>query len=198
MKTISINLYTFDELPESVQDKIIYNWRTDDEYFWSGENYDSLKAFCDIFRINIINYEYGYQNYINASTSLDDDILELSGIKLAKHLWNNYKNYLFKPKYYYRNGKMRNSKIQFDNDCILTGYYIDNEILGPIYDFLDKPDNRNFDELLEDCTQSWLSACRKDYDYWMSRECIIDDIKSNDYLFTANGELESSIYQEAA
>jgi hypothetical protein len=193
MQTITkqINLYSFNELSDDIKQEVINNWRVNDEYFWSSENADSLNAFCDIFNIKINDYEYGYRNYINASFNLDDDVLNLSGLKLHKHLINNYYREIFKPKYYYKNSKKRLSKIQLKNDCVLTGYCIDNSILQPMYDFLKKPYNTDFESLLNDCLNSWLNACRYDYDFWNSAECIIDEIESNDYLFLDNGNIYS-------
>jgi hypothetical protein len=198
MKTVNLNLYSFDELSENAQEKVISTWRDNDLYFWDSENTNSLNAFCKIFDIKIKDYEYGYRNYINSSFNLSLDILEFKNVLAYKYLWNNYKSDVFKPKYYYKNGKKRLSKIQLNNDCVLTGYYIDNEILAPIYDFLEKPDNSSIEDLLNDCLNNWLSACRKDYEYWNSAECIREEIKDNDYLFLANGQLSSSVYQEMA
>lgn len=198
MKTVNLNLYSFDELSENAQEKVISTWRDNDQYFWDSENTDSLNAFCKIFDIKIKDYEYGYRNYINSSFNLSLDILEFKNVVAYKYLWSNYKSDIFKPKQYYKNGKKRLSKIQLNNDFVLTGYYIDNEILAPIYDFLKKPDNSSIEDLLNDCLNNWLSAGRKDYEYWNSEECIREEIKDNDYLFLANGQLSSSVYQEMA
>lgn len=198
MKTVNLNLYQFDELSEKAQEKVINSWRENDEYFWGDENAESLNAFCKIFAIKIKGYDYGYQNYISASFNLDYEIMELSGLKLHKYLVNNYLNDIYKPKYYFKNSKKRLSKIQKHNDCVLTGYYIDNEIMAALYDFIKKPDNSTLESLLNDCLNNWLIACRKDYEYWISAESIREDILSNDYLFLANGELASSEYQELA
>jgi hypothetical protein len=198
METINMNVYDFEELPEAVQQKVIDEWRNDDEYFWNSENEDSLNAFCKIFDISIKNYEYGYHNYINASFNLDSDAIQFKNKLAARYLWNNYKRDIFKPKYYYKNGKKRLSKIQIHNDCVLTGYCMDNDILAPIYEFLNKPDNSSIEDLLNDCLNNWLSACQKDYEYWLSAECIREDILSNDYQFLINGEIYSTKYQQMA
>lgn len=198
MDTVNINVYDFEELPEAVQQNVISEWRNDDEYFWNSENEESLNAFCKIFDISIRNYEYGCHNYINASFNLDSEIMELSGLKLHKYLVNNYWRNIYKPKYYYRNGIKRLSKIQLQNDCILTGYYMDSELMAPLYDFIKKPNNIDFETLLNDCLNNWLSACRNDYDYWNSEESIREDILSNDYQFLINGEIYSTKYQQMA
>jgi hypothetical protein len=191
MQTITkhVNVYSFNELSDDIKQEVINNWRVNDEYFWDSENAGSLNAFCDIFNIKVKEYEYGYHNYINVSFNLDDDIMELSFLKLHKHLINNYYRDIFKPKYYYKNSKKRLSKIQLKNDCVLTGYCADNSILQPMYDFLKKPYNTDFERLLNDCLNNWLNSCRHDYDFWNSAECIIDEIESNDYQFLGNGNI---------
>ena len=193
MKSINLKLYSFNELPENVQNRIVENWRNDDQYFWQDENYNSLKAFCNIFQIRIKDYDYGYRNYINAAIDIDDEILTLSGLRLAKYIWNNYKKHLFKGKYYsiHANGKYktRHSRIMIESDCILTGYCIDHALIDPLLEFLNKPDNRDFERLLNDCLDNFIIMCSRDYNYWLSRECIVEDIDCNDYTFLINGEI---------
>jgi hypothetical protein len=198
MKTINLKLFSFNELPENIQDRIVQNWRNDDQYCWSDDNADSLNAFCDIFRIKIKDYDYGYRNYINANYYIDDDILNLSGIRLATYLWNNYKKHLFKGRYYSKRGKHRYSKIQIESDCVLTGFYLDNALIYPIIDFMNKPTQLDFSQLLQESLESWLDCCRKDYEYWLSKECIVDDILANEHLFLCNGELASELESMAA
>ena len=191
MQTITkqINLYSFNELSDEIKQNVINNWRVNDEYYYGNENEDSLNAFCELFNIKVKDYDYGYRKYINVSFNLDNDVLNLRGLKLYKHLINNYYRDLFKPKYYYKNIKRRFSKIQVQNVCIMTGYCMDNSILEPIYDFLKKPYNTDFESLLNDCLNNWLIACENDYEYWNSAECIINEIESNDYQFLDNGNI---------
>jgi hypothetical protein len=62
-------------------------------------------------------------------------------------------------------------------------------LLDEIWKFLDKPDNRDFKELLQDCFDSWIKACNDDIDHQNSDEFIIEEIEANDYQFTENGEV---------
>lgn len=77
-------------------------------------------------------------------------------------------------------------KIETDN-CPLTGYCIDNNLLDQVWKFLDKPDNRNFKELLESCFNNWIEACNADIDYQNSDEFISEEIINNDINFTIDG-----------
>ena len=163
---------------------------------WQTENENSLKGFENIFPIKSTNWEYGYQNFINYKLdTIDyDEVWEFTGIRLLKWLVNNYWNDLFKPKYI---GNLESkkgfhpvySKCTFDNSCVLTGYCLDNDILDPIYNFIKKPDESTLEDLLYDCLQSWVFACRNDYEYQQSDEYITEEILANEYEFTADGEM---------
>jgi len=199
MKTATINIYKFSELPEETQEKIILSWRDNDDYFWSSENKDTLDAFEEIFPVKIKKWEYDYHNFIDFDFTETKEIENLTEQRLATYLWNNYKKKLFKGKYYSNTGyyddkkqyhyKKRYSKIILEHSCVLTGYCIDDDILEPIYKFLDKPTNINFYDLMNDCLQSWVYACNKDYEYWLSEESIKEDILNNDYDFTEDGKI---------
>ena len=66
---------------------------------------------------------------------------------------------------------------------------MDNDIIAPLFDFMDKPTNQNFKELLEDCFDAWVKACNDDVDWQNSDEYITDQIIANDYEFTVDGTL---------
>jgi hypothetical protein len=199
MKTINLQIYSFNELSESVQNKIVENWRNDDFFPWADENNDSLISFCEIFDIKIREYDYSYRQYVSASFNMDSSILELSGLRLAKYIWNNHKQHLYKGRYYSKGRKSRHSKIQITPyDCTLTGYCMDNSLIMPLIEFMDKPDDRNFQDLLNDCLETWLNDCSADYDDWLSRERIIEDIEANDYVFFESGELATKYESLAA
>ena len=57
------------------------------------------------------------------------------------------------------------SRVFVTNDCVLTGYYMDYEILQPIYDFLKALDNITLDELVDKCIYGFFKACRDDRKY---------------------------------
>lgn len=77
-------------------------------------------------------------------------------------------------------------------NCPLTGYCMDNELLFTIYEFLDKPDSRNFEDLLEDCFNEWIKACNKDIEWQNSDEFITEEIENYDYEFTKDGKAFNS------
>ena len=75
-------------------------------------------------------------------------------------------------------------------NCPLTGYCMDNELLDPMWKFLDKPDKHtDFDDLLRSCFDSWITACEKDIEWQNSDEYISEHLIANEYEFTADGRL---------
>jgi hypothetical protein len=216
MKTIQINTYKFSELSEEAKQNAIEEYRSNNtEYFWACENRQSLEKFADIFPITVKDWSYGGRGegvYFKFNT--DDNIEELSGQRLALYLWNNYKNDIYSKKYHYvkSHNKINHKRVKSElikkgsnaglyhnsyysaifietYNCPLTGYCIDNSLLDEIWKFIDKPDSRNFRDLLEDCFNEWVKDCNADVDYQNSDECITETIEANDYDFDEEGNL---------
>lgn len=201
MKTKTIQIYTFDELSDKAKDKAYYKWLESIDYYWHDENVNSLQAFCKVIGISDrhIDYEYGHRDYINVRYDFDDNIMALRGHRLSKFLWNNYAHDFLKGKYYSTQGKYidgkycyksRYSKIQKTwQDCPLTGYCVDYNILQPFFDFIDKPlKDWDITDVLNDCFESWLKTCSKDYEHCTSMEYFANEASENDYEFLENGE----------
>ncbi|MEO7047752.1 MAG: hypothetical protein ABI091_20810 [Ferruginibacter sp.] len=214
MRTIRTKVYKFNELSENAKDNAIERWRnSDNEMFWSNENRDSMKAFADMLPITVKDWSYGGRGEgVYFTFDERDEIEELTGQRLATYLWNNYKNEIYSKKYLgdlnvkhcvyhnriktkdYKNGNFGNayySAISIEKyNCPFTGYCMDNEILAPMYEFMDKPNNRtNFKELIEECFDAWIKACNNDIDYQNSDEYIIEQIEANEYEFTQDGKM---------
>jgi hypothetical protein len=212
MRQTAIILYTINELPESAQKKAYYEWLESCEYVWEKENKETLNEFESIFPVKIRHWEYGGRGQrIEWNFTDDEDIEDLSGIRLMKYLWNNYKEFLFVGKYIghlnrdfpvkhkrikprkLNNGRFflpYHSAVLLSNDCPLTGYCMDYDILKPIYDFLEKPDdNTNFHELMNECLENWLRACAKDLEYCTSFEHFVEESEANEWEYTEYGDL---------
>lgn len=194
MRQKTINLYKFNELDPDVQEKVIEWFRQDDIYFWQDENNGTLEEFEKIFPIKVKNWAYdSYKANISFESLIDKEHAELTGVRLMKHILNTYGRYLWKPKYLQHVlGRPRYSKIQKEAGSVLTGYWMDYEILKSIYDFLKSPVNGpTFEDILEDCLNAWVGACQKDWEYSLSREAIEESITINEYEFTEEGRLTS-------
>ena len=191
MREEVIKIYRFSELDPKVQEKVIEQFQQEDWlYGWQDENNETLKAFEGIFPVKVRNWEYGGgRTDINFKFLIDEEHKNLTGIRLMKYIINNYGRYLWKQKYLkHVKGKARYSRIQKETDCVLTGYYIDNYILDPIYEFLKKPkEGVTFEDILRDCLWSWVRECERDWGYAYSRENIEEMLEANDYEFTVGG-----------
>lgn len=206
MKTIEIKLYKFDELSEAAQQKAINNERENlDHQFIYDDAYSTVKEFNLLF-----DTEEGRNSWLDCRTeNIKDEVLDLKGFRLQKYIWNNYKNQLFKGKYYslwskkeksykhYKEGypvlKSRRSKVLKDYSCVLTGMCYDNDILSPIYDFLEKRDfancSTNFQELLNGCFYEIKKTIENEIEYRESDEAIKEEIQDQDQDFTENGKI---------
>lgn len=196
MKKVTVNyeVYSIDELSESARERAYYEWLSGEDYPWGIDNSATLEEFEKIFPIKVYNWEYGYRKYINFDMTCDGDIAELSGIRLLKYIYNNYYNFLFKRReVYYKNNKKKVSKIFYTiPDCPLTGYYLDYEILEPIYKFLKNPSPYlTFKGLMRKCLESWLNACENDYEDYFSMENFIELSKDNDWEYFEDGTFAS-------
>lgn len=200
MKTIELKIYSFDELSEEAKEVAIENYRNNNtEVFWASENRDTMEKFAELFPIKVTHWEYGGRGEgVDFHFTADDTIEELSGTRLATYIWNNYRNEIYKPKQYWicqghhnavgMNAKHRNSKIFLDRfGCPLTGYCMDDDIIAPLFDFMDKPTNQNFKELLEDCFDEWIKACNTDIEWQNSDEYITEELVNNGYEFEEDG-----------
>ena len=215
MKTVQINLYSFNELSNEAKETAInaVRNRNDNNQFYFDEIIESVKKLADVF-----NLKFG-REYTDIRTShIDDNILQLQGLRLHKYIVNNYYNELFKAKYL-KSGGVIDTKKPFhrmmkqrlieancpnkgkysisyysntakDNSCVLTGVCYDNDILQPVYDFLARPDKTETFESLINSIESAIQKCFDNTETWLnSDEFTIDEIEANDYEFTIDGNI---------
>jgi hypothetical protein len=190
------NVYSIEELSEIARNRAYDNWHGDNDYISDIDNRETLSRFESIFPIKVNGWKYGYNHYIKFNMTCDDCIEDLEGIRLAKYIWNNYKQFLYTMKMYYKGGISKNTKFHYSKinyvtgNCPLTGYYLDEEIITPIHDFLnnlDKNLNTTFRELMAKCLYAWLKACHEDYQNYFSIEHFVDISKVNEWEYYENG-----------
>lgn len=212
MKTIELKLFEYSELSEQAKEKA-RDWFNRDganvDYIYS-DAHETVKAFFKHFPGS-----EGRNSWLDINTNnIDDNILELTGHRLATYIFNNYGNVLFKRKYlgcigdnrvikhrmsktnYYdmKKGALVNSNnfiysnIQKSNCYVLTDVCYDDDLLDPIYKFLKAPSKSiNFEELLNDCFHSLRKSIENEVEYRNSREAIEEDIEANEYTFLEDG-----------
>ena len=200
MKTISIEVYEAEELSEFAKQRAHYDWCLETDYDFHQDNKKTLDAFVQIFPLKIDSYEYGGQGahiVFSMEEGHDDEIAKLSGWRLSTYLWNNYQRQLFKGKYYNKHKHAseglikywhRNSNILLERNCVLTGYFLDEYILGPVYDFLAKPDEHTtFRDLMRDCLNMWLKTCEADREDFFSLDHFLEEAKEGEWMYKEDG-----------
>lgn len=190
-----IKIYKFEELTEESKEKARRIFRTANHvngYAWDNENNDSLKAFLDLFNCSLKRGGYVRCN--------DSDTGEMEGLRLYKYIMNNFYDDIYKPKSYWINDGIRNcvgmnSKTRYSkifkvwDNCSLTGYCMDNDLLQPVIDFLKKPSGTCFNDLLTSCYESWEYTVKKEQEYQDSNKAIDENISINEYEFYEDGSL---------
>jgi len=193
MKTIiqEIEVYRFEELSEKAQEKAYFEWLNTYDYFYGNDNEETLKEFCNIFGVNVSNWSYDSNtyDYRYICNTNEFEIERFTGIRLYKYIVNNFYQYLYRSKTFWSKGykKSRKSKILKTCDCLLTGYYMDHEILDPIMEFLKKPDNSTLEYLIQQCLETFFIACKNDVENCQSFEAFQEDCDANNIEFLGNG-----------
>lgn len=164
-ETRTYTLYQITELSGEAKEKAY------DEWLYSRYYYAS-------------HYSYDYRS------RQDDSIDGLCGWRLATYLTNNHWSDLYTPKFYWNGRKGRKSRILVDTCCPLTGYYIDDCILDPIYKFLESPtETVTFDNLMNDCLDSFFRACRDDMESTQTLEYFTEESNANGWEYLSDGKL---------
>lgn len=192
-ETRAYQVYPIQELTEQARSKAHYKWLEHSDYSWSADNSSTLQQFEELFSLDIRNWQYDSCTYnYSFFTSLSGEVEELCGQRLATYIYNNHYYRLFAPKTYWNKGnkKRRKSRIFTDSSCTLTGYYMDDTILQPIYDFLQKPvPNTTFLNLMDECLTQFFKGCRDDRRYCESQESFIETSTANDWEYLNDGTL---------
>jgi hypothetical protein len=194
MRTISTPVFLISELSEEATIKAYNAWLSTEYYPYSCDNEATLRKFEEIFPIKVCEWEYGQgRNHISMSFLGGEDIGKLYGRRLAKYIWNNYRDQIYSRKVYW-NGRphsaSRYSKIIMTQDCPLTGYYLDTVILQPLYDVMEKPNefiHIDFYDLMQLCLEKWAVECGEDCDNYFSYGNFIEQAKDNNWEYFEDG-----------
>lgn len=169
MRKQIINLYTFDELPEEVQQKVIEdNNDINVNYDWYDYLYDSFKdelkkigVECEKFYFDLSNYIFMERPYV---------------VNTKKFMtFCGFKDLRKKDAKQYLDGNYDlEIKTNKDKNYVTYGY-----IGYEAYELT---------EALNGKLEEFLSQLREAYDYLTSEEAIKETIISNEYEFTINGD----------
>lgn len=217
-RTIRTKIYKFEELSKAAKQKAIEWWKEGETFDWIYEEaWESLKAFCKVFSIDMDSYDFEEPYRSRYSFDLDDQILELSGQRLATYIWNNFRSDIYKGKFYNswtteKHVKHRKVKSQLisketgwsnkelfgkyynsyygltpEISCPFTGVCYDMDLLDPIIKFMDRPTSNDFKDLLEDCLSSLSKSVQSEIKASLEDENVADSIIANEYEFLKDG-----------
>lgn len=167
--------YTIDDHPDPDS---VYQWIRDN---WHdlGEHYvydaiESIKGFTDHFGINQ-DYCVGIvpDRGERISFIIDDiGLSEMSGIRLWKYI-NNSDSF----------------KTLLNGECPFTGVCYDEDLLDVFRSFLKKPDNRSFQDLMDEAGSDLLESLHSQGEYLYSDKGIKEMCEANEYEFTQDGAI---------
>lgn len=198
MRTITKNLYRFDELTSEAQQNALENYRS--KYFefgWQDEIINTIRKIARAMNCDYNYYSYDGITYDVSFTPVDFDD-ELQGKRAWAFIENNFITPNEQPKTYYLNHVLycdgrknwaRKSKIWFNiSDCPFTGYIADCCFFEAWRDwknnFSSKSTVADFvDAVAEKLSKEWTN----DNEYQYSDEGIIELIEANDFEFYENG-----------
>ena len=198
MRKIGVEIFKYEELSDRAKNRAYNNYVNNFDYPWDSENQASLDKFCFYFDVEIDNM---INQRCDFSLNVEEPVLELKGLRLHTYIINNYYDYIHKGRYYsvghYENGKYqyksRYSKVIPSRDCVLTGYYMDDEILGKMYKFIDYPTEFDSDitlyDLIEMCLDDYMQSVNDDYESMISEEYFVERVEEEDTDFYENGEI---------
>ncbi len=183
--------YKYDELSDEAKEKAFNKWyESQTEYFWIDDAIESMQAFAKHFDITVKDYSlqgsgYGHSSVSFEQYTFEEGITELKYVRLWKYLKNN--DYEFvkwnKPESKYTHDP---KKTTIFDDCPFTGYCADDDILFPMRDFIKRPYDITFYDLIDKCFDSWIKFCVADMDYQTSEECFNEN-HANEEIYLENG-----------
>lgn len=206
---LSCTTYSLNELSEMAQRNAYSKWRGHSEYLHAGEVKDTLNKFCRLFDVECTRWEFDVYSHWFRFKVLNDTLCEdnMSGIRLAKYIWNNYAQYILTGKYFSlwskteisennsRLGKLksRRSKVLLSMDeCPLTGVCFDCDVLTGIIKCLTyKKLYNSYEEVIEECLESLFDSAESDCEYQMSEEFFRSEAEANDYEYDKDGNVFS-------
>jgi len=118
-----------------------------------------------VIKVNV--YKFDELSKWDVKEKVLEDFRSETGYKFYKYLKNN--GYLTIKELYKEGYK------KLDDNCCLTGYCVDNDILEPILKLMKKPSiykNTTAWEIIRKCLNNWLKCCKDDLEYSYTDESI--------------------------
>ena len=192
MRTIEVKLFTYDELNQKAKEKALEDYRYSAGYFWFDDAMETIKKGLSLFDYSLKDYNIdltnGYSNIKLESEHYENAVEELTGLRLAKYIYNTYYWNIYKLLDFRKGSKVRRSRIMVSRVYEYTGYYADEIFLDIVHNFIERPDSRNFIELMMDCCEAVINDMCKDYIYQLSEEYFREYCYGNKFEFYEDGQ----------
>jgi hypothetical protein len=214
MRTITKEVYTFDELNDEAKQRAIDSEReriAADAIEWTSEDYrGSLDAFEKYFDVDVRLGDdhgntfatadwYGRRGYTRTAYEVyengewrDIDLRDISGKLLQRYLRHALADLQHRKIYTKWNGeehKERKSRIMYyTEDCSLSGLYSDYELLKPFRDYMAHPDDTTtYEDLVDAALNGFTSEWNRDCEYHYGDEYVSTELSERECEFLADG-----------
>jgi len=189
---IEKDVYTFDELDESIQEQVAYDHICNSGYDCLEEYKDTLKDFEHLFGIKVdwSIGTYGGANYSWVRRFSYDNAEEITDAnRFARWMTNNIMPSLKKKKIFYWKNKSRKSRCLSHDYLELCGMYTDSGLIQPIEECVSYKHGYTFESLVDECLDRFFSNWLKDMEYEETTEYFREIADANDYEFYADGTM---------
>lgn len=172
MKTKTINLYEFSELPEDAREKAIEKlWDINVEFdWWQFSYYDAEQIGLKITGFDLDRGDYVTGHFVNSACEVAQDIINNHG--------ENTETY-----------KAAVNFLELHNP-VFANYLDENHKDYESQESEDKLQEIE-EEFLSDVLHAYKIYLKNEYEYLTSKQAIIETIEANDYLFNEKGDIES-------
>jgi hypothetical protein len=158
MRTISVTLYKFDELPTEGAKEKARQWGRQvlaEDPAWNSESLQSIERFCEEFGIKLKSWSIGAWSPVDYSLDMDN---------------SNFRGRTLK---------------EFDKDFMPTGYCLDCTLWGGFYEEFKRTGSAK--KAAEEAIHKAFVEWRDDLEHQMSDEYVDEFLEANEYEFDEEG-----------
>ena len=197
MREITVKVYDFNELNESVQKRVLDNFRNhasiNDAESVNVDYEYSLEKIMEVFGIVVIvNNDYTFNWKFNSEIDFHKPLLRWLNQSIFPLL---NKGRYYSSNFRFKNGRYeytyRYSKVLFDNyNCCLTGTYTDNAVdkmLNNAYKYV--KDNYTTSQFIDKMLHMFMEYWKEDVDECYTDEYIKEQIDSEGLEFFYDGKI---------
>ncbi len=172
-RTIETQVYKYSELSDEAKQKAHERHTQHEQYAWADEALDSIKALAVHFNGTLSDYNIDWLECGRSSLTFNmpDDMTQKEIGARLKALGT----------YNRKTGKGH-------GECKLTGYCHDESAIDG-FRIAWHPGERDLAKLMRQAGESWLQACREDFEYQLSEESFAENCDANGYEFTEDGKM---------